>query len=197
MKNGATYGWGTLRKISDNIAEIKWVYVCRKEYGKKGLCWTKEMMAEYIENVIARMIYKTKNGVLNWKSVGKIDDWENVKKQIERTKEVNLKDYFINDSKSYGVYKNGGYVLVLNICYGNAPVFSPALDMYIFVVKINADLPPQNLSDYDREGYKNLLHELVESIEHQKKEEYTMPDCLYDFLGKILGEDEDGRLINE
>lgn len=155
------------------------------------------MMAEHIENVITRMINKTQNGVLKWKSVGKYDDWENVKRQIERTKEVNLKDYFIDDSKSYGVYKNGGYVLVLNICYGNAPVFSPALNKYILIAKINADLPPQNLSNCDCEGYKNLLHELVESIEHQKKEEYNMPDCLYDFLDKILGEDEDGRIINE
>lgn len=155
------------------------------------------MMADYIENTIERMISKTQNGVLKWKAVDKIDDWENVKRQIERTKEVNLKDYFIDDSKSYGVYKNGGYVLVLNIRYGNAPVFSPALDMYILVVKINADLLPENLSNYDCKGYKDLLYYLVESIEQQKNEEYIMPDCLYDFLDKILGEDEDGRIINE
>lgn len=155
------------------------------------------MMAEHIENTIVRMIDKTQNGVLKWKSVDKIDEWESVKRQIERTKEVNLKDYFIDDSKSYGVYKNGGYVLVLNIRYGNAPVFSPALDMYILVVKINEDLLPENLSNYDCKGYKDLLHELVETIEYQKKEEYIMPDCLYDFLDKILGEEEDGRIINE
>lgn len=155
------------------------------------------MIAEHIENVITRMIKKTQNGALKWKSVDKIDNWENVKRQIEGTKEVNLKDYFIDDSKSYGVYKNEGYVLVLNICYGNAPVFSPALDKCILIVKINADIPPHNLSNYDCEEYKNLLHELVEAIEHQKNEEYIMPDCLYDFLDKIIGEGGDGRIINE
>lgn len=165
---------------------------------KKGFSWNKkEMIAEHIENVIMEMIEKTKNGVLKWKLVDKIDDWETVKKQIEKAKEVDLKDYFIDDEKSYVVCKSGGYVMALNIRYGNAPVFSPALDKYILVVKINADLMPENLSNYDSQGYKDLLQELVEAIEDQKNEEYIMPDCLYNFLEKVLGEDEDGRIINE
>ncbi len=155
------------------------------------------MMAEHIENKIVEMIEKTKNGALRWKPVDKIDDWEYVKKQIEKTKEVNLMDYFIDDTKSYAICKDGGYVLVLNIRYGNAPVFSPALDKYILVVKINADLMPENLSNFDRQGYKELLKELVEAIEYQRNEEYIMPDCLCDFLEKVLGEDADGGVINE
>ena len=155
------------------------------------------MIAEHIENTIVEMIEKTKNGVLKWKPIDKIDKWENVKKQIEKTKEVNLKDYFIDDTKSYAVCKSGGYVMVLNIRYGNAPVFSPALDKYILVVKINADLMPENLSNYDWQGYKDLLQELVKAIEDQRYEEYIMPDCLYNYLAKVLGEDEDGRIIIE
>ena len=146
------------------------------------------MMAEHIEIIIEQMIEKTKSEVLKWKSIDKIDGWEDVKKQIEKTKEVNLKDYFIDDTKSYGIRKSGGIVAVLNIRYGNAPIFSSALDKYILVVKINADLMPQNLSRYDVQGYKELLQELVEAIECQRDEEYDMPDCLYEFLEKVLEE---------
>lgn len=154
-------------------------------------------MAEHIKNTIIEMIKITKNGVIKWIPVDKIEDWEYEKKQIEKTKEVNLKDYFIDDTNSYAFCKDGGYVLVLNIRYGNAPVFSPALDKYILVVKINAALMPENLSDFDGQGYKELLQELVEAIEYQRNEEYIMPDCLYDFLEKVLGEDADGRVINK
>lgn len=155
------------------------------------------MIAEYVENRIIELINKTKEGVLKWKSVDKIYEWAEIKKQIEKTKEVDLKDYFIDDTKSYYVYKNGGYIMVLNIRYGNAPVFSPVLDKYILVIKINIDFMPQNLSNYDCQGYKNLLEELVTEIEYQMNEEYNMPDCLYNFFEKILGEDENGRIINE
>jgi len=155
------------------------------------------MIEEYIENTIAPIIEKTKNGVLKWKSVDKIDDWKNVKKQIEKNKENNLKDYFIDDTKSYALCKSGGCIMVLNIRYGNAPVFSPALDKYILVVKINAEYMPENLSNYDWQEYKDLLQELIESIEYQRNEENIMPDCLYNFFEKMLGENEDGRVINE
>lgn len=155
------------------------------------------MIAEYIENFIIKITSKTEIGTIKWKTVDKIEDWEKIKKEIEKSKEVDLRDYFIDDTKSYCVCKRGGYVLVLNIRYGNAPVFSPALDKYILVIKINADFMPENLSNYDWQGYKSSLQKLIETIDYQINEEYIMPDCLYDFLEKILGEDEDGSIINE
>lgn len=155
------------------------------------------MIAEYIGNTIKKMIEKTQNDVLKWKPVDKIDNWEKVKKQIEKTKEVNLKDYFIDDTKSYAVCESGGYVMVLNIRYGNAPVFSPALDKHILVITINAELMPENLFTYDCQGYREMLQDLVEAIEYQRNEECSMPECLYNFFNKVLGEDGDGRVINE
>ena len=59
------------------------------------------MVAEHVETFILRLIIKTKGGKLKWKIVDKIDKWEKIKRQIE--KEIDLKGYFINESKSYGI----------------------------------------------------------------------------------------------
>lgn len=153
------------------------------------------MVAEHVENFIRELIKKTENGKLKWKIIDKFDAWEIIKRQIE--KEIDLKDYFINDTKSYGICKSGGYVMLLNVQYGNAPVFSPVLDKYVLFIKINDDFLPQNLSGYDWQCYKDLLLELIEAIETKENEAYNMPDCMYDFFEKILEEDENGRTIDE
>lgn len=153
------------------------------------------MIDEHVENFILELIKKTQSGKLKWKVIDKFDAWEKIKKQIE--KEIDLKGYFINESKSYGINKSGGYVMLLNLQYSNAPVFSPALDKYDLVIIINDDFFPQNVSDYDYQGYKNLLLELIETIEMKEKEAHIMPDCMYDFFEKILEEDENGNIINE
>lgn len=145
------------------------------------------MVAEHVENFILGLITKTQDGKLKWKVVDKIDTWEKIKRHIE--KEIDLKEYFINESKSYGINKSGGYVMLLNLQYSNAPVFSPALDKYDLFIKINDDFIPQNISNYDYQGYKDLLLQLIEAIEMKENEEYIMPDCMYDFFEKILEED--------
>lgn len=155
------------------------------------------MIAEQIENFIIGLIEKTQKGSLKWKAVEKINAWKEMKEQIQQTIRDDLKDYFIEDSKSYYINKSNGYVMVLNVRYGNAPVFSDALDKYILIVKINDDLLPENLSKHDWQGYKNLLQELTDEIEFQRNEEYIMPDCMYEFFGKVLGEDENGRIIDK
>ena len=156
------------------------------------------MVAERIENFIKGLIKKTESGELKWKAVDKVDTWEMIKKQIKEAKDINLEDYFINDAKSYIIKKNDGYVIVLNVQYGNAPVFSSALDKYILFIKINDEFIPQNLSAYDNtQGYSDLLLELIGSIEVKKNETCNMPDCMYDFFEKILGEDKNGRTIDE
>lgn len=153
------------------------------------------MVAEHVENFILGLIMKTQGGKLKWKTVDKINIWKKMKRQIE--KEIDLKGYFINESKSYGINKSGGYVMLLYLQYSNAPVFSPALDKYDLFIKINDDLFPQNVSDYDHQGYKDLLLKLIETIEMKENEEYIMPDCMYDFFEKILEDDENGNIINE
>ncbi len=153
------------------------------------------MVAERVENFILELVEKTRGGRLKWKVIDKINTWGNIKRQIE--KEIDLKGYFINESKSYGINKCGGFVMLLNLQYSNAPVFSLALDKYVLFIKINEDFLPQNISDYDHQGYKDLLLELIEAIEMKENEEYIMPDCMYDFFEKILEEDENGRITNE
>lgn len=153
------------------------------------------MIAERVEHFILELISKTQDGMIRWKAIDTIDTWEKIKRQIE--KEIDLKGYFINESKSYGINKCGGYVMLLNLQYSNAPVFSPALDKYSLFIKINDAFFPQNIFDNDHQGDKELLIALIEAIEMKEYEEYIMPDCMYDFFKRILGEDENGRTINE
>lgn len=155
------------------------------------------MIADRIETFIIGLISETRKENLKWKRVSKIKEWEILKKEIERTTEVDLKDYFIDDTRSYCINKSEGYVMVLNIRYGNAPVFSPALDKDVLVIKINEDFSPQNLSLYDMDGYKELLKVLVDSIEHQINIEYLMPDYMYEFFSDVLGENKNGRTADK
>lgn len=156
-----------------------------------------KVVADNIEIFINGLIHETRRKNLKWKRVSKIKEWVKLKKEIESTKEVDLKDYFIDTSKSYCITQNEGYVMILNIRYGNAPVFSPALDKDVLVIKINEDFLPQNLSLYDVDGYKDLLKELVDVIERQINVEHLMPDCMYEFFRHVLGEDKDGRIVDK
>lgn len=74
------------------------------------------------------------------------------KKEIE--KEIDLKGYFINESKSYGINKSGGYVMLLNFQYSNASVFSPVLDKYNLFINI--------ISKYHLD--EKLIYQLVDCI---------------------------------
>ncbi len=153
------------------------------------------MVAERVESFILELITKTQAGKLEWKVINKINTWKKIKGQIE--KEIDLKEYFIEESKSYGIKKSEGYVMLLNLQYNNTPVFAPVLDKYHLFIKINDDFSPQNISDYDYQGYKDLLIKLIEAIETKENKEYIMPDCMYDFFEKILEEDKNGNIVNE
>lgn len=153
------------------------------------------MMAEHVENFILELIKKTQSGGIEWKVINKLYAWKNIKKEIE--KEIGLDGYFINESNSYGINKCGGHVMLLNLRYSKALVFSPALDKYVLFIKINDDFLPENISKYDHQEYKDLLLKLFETIEMKEKEKYIMPDCMYDFFEKFLEEDKNGRTIDE
>lgn len=142
-------------------------------------------MAEHVENFILGLKEKTQSGGIEWKVINKLSAWKDIKKEID--KEIGLDGYFINESKSYGINKCDGYVMLLNLQYSKALVFSPALDKYVLFIKINDDFLPQNISNYDHQEYKDLLLELFETIEMKENEKYTMPDCMYDFFEKFLG----------
>lgn len=156
------------------------------------------MIADRIEKFIFDLISKTKKGELEWKCVDKFVEWELIKKEIEKAEEFNLNTYFIDNTKSYCIKKGGGYVMVLHIRYGKAQVFSPALDKYVLIIKMNDDLSPENLSNYNGEnGYKSLLTDLVHEIELQKRPKYDMPEYMYEFFDKVLEEGDNGRITNE
>lgn len=156
-----------------------------------------EMIAERIYNFLIELIDKTNNEELDWQLVEKISTWEQIKKEIVNGKEFDLEDYYIDDKKSYVLNEGVGYVFALRMRYGNAPIFSPALDKYVLVVKINDEHEPENLSKYDaEEGYKGLLEELINLIEACKIYN-NMPDSMYDFFDRILGGEKSGRVVDK
>lgn len=148
------------------------------------------MMADQIERFILKLKDKTQEGEVKWNVLSQFAEWNSIKKEIEKSSRVNLKNYYIDDEKSYCFKRNNGYVIVLYVRYSKAPIFSPALDKCILLVKMNDDFPPENLSTYNSEdGYGNLLIELLKVIDKKKQEEYNLPECMYDFFYQILRKD--------
>ena len=106
--------------------------------------------------------------------------------RIEKSDDIDLKDYFIEADQSYVIEKNGAYVMLLRLCYGNASIFSPALDKYMLVAQIHEEIPLENLSGYDYDGFERELEQLLQLIEDKKWEKYEMPDDLHRFFTMIL-----------
>ena len=155
------------------------------------------MIDEQIENVIIEMQEKTENNKIKWISVNKLHNWNRIKSRIEKAKDENLKDFFIDEDYSYGFEKKEGYILLLNMRYSRASIFSPALDKHILIAIKNRDLIPINLSLYVKDGYRALVEELVGKISIQMEKDHEEPGDLYNFLAAMLEDDEDGRYTDE
>lgn len=155
------------------------------------------MMADQVERFILELKDKTQKGKLKWKVLTQFAECDRIKKEIEKSSRINLKNFFIDAEKTYYLNINDGYVIVLYVRYSKAPIFSPALDKRILLVKING-FPPENLSAYNSvDGYGNILLELTEVINEQKQEEYSFSEYMFDFLDKILREDENGSFTDK
>ena len=113
------------------------------------------MVADQVESFINDLQERTSNGRLVWKPVSSMGDWEKKKHRIEKSEDIELKDYFIEDDQSYVIEKNGAYVMLLRLRYGNAAIFSPALDKYILVAQINEEIPLENLDMIVKDLKKN------------------------------------------
>lgn len=155
------------------------------------------MIDEHIENVIIEMQEKTENDKIKWKRVNKLHNWNRIKSRIEKAKDENLKDFFIDEDYSYGFEKKEGSILLLNMRYSRASVFSPALDKHILIAIKNRDLIPINLSQYVTDGYRKLVEELVDKITIQIEKHHEEPGDLYNFLAAMLEDDEDGSITDE
>lgn len=148
------------------------------------------MIADQIERFILDLNCKTQEGELKWKVLAQFTECDRIKKEIEKSSKVNLKNFFIDDERSYCLNKGDGYVIVLYVRYSKAPIFSPALDKRFLLVKINDDFPLENLSAYSGEdGYGGLLLELAETIDVQIQEKYSTLEYLHEFFVRMLGED--------
>lgn len=155
------------------------------------------MVADQVESFINGLQERTSNGRLVWNPVSGVEDWEKKKHRIEKSKDIELKDYFIEDDQSYVIEKNGAYVMFLRLRYGNAAIFSPALDKYILVAQINEENPLENLSGYDCEGFEKELEKLHQLIEDKKWEQYEMPDDLHRFFDMILEDKDNGDIADK
>ena len=155
------------------------------------------MVADQVESFINELQERTSNGRLVWNPVSGLEDWEKKKHRIEKSEDIELKDYFIEDDQSYVIEKNGAYVMLLRLRYGNAAIFSPALDKYILVAQINEEIPLENLSGYDCEGFEKELEKLLQLIEDKRWEKYEMPDDLHRFFDMILEDKDNGDIADK
>ena len=148
------------------------------------------MVADRIEEFISALKDKTQQEQLDWQILSQLPEHNKIKREIEKLGRSSLKNYFIDEEKSYCLYKCRGYVIILYLQYSKAAVFSPSLDRRILLVQISKDFPFQNLSLYNAEdGYDKFLQELSQIIERQRQERDCAPDNLYAFFNKILEEE--------
>ena len=147
------------------------------------------MVAERIEKFISVLKDKMQQEQWDWQILSQVPEYNKIKRGIEKLVRSSLKNYFIDDEKSYCLNKCGGYVIILYLQYSKADVFSPSLDRRILLVQISKDFPFQNLSLYNAEdGFDESLQELSQIIERQRQERNCFPDDLYVFLNKMLEE---------
>lgn len=59
------------------------------------------MVADQVESFINELQERTSNGRLVWNPVSGVEDWEQKKHRIEKSEDIELKDYFIEDDQSY------------------------------------------------------------------------------------------------
>ncbi|MCI6064845.1 hypothetical protein MR818_05650 [bacterium] len=147
------------------------------------------MVSEHINGFIMQLIEKTEKGQIKWQRIERMPDWYIEKRML--THMIN-EEYFIDDEESFFIEKEDGYLVFLCVKYGNAVVFSPALDKYLLIAKIHEGMPLENLTKYSSDEYIVQLKQLHEEIQRECYGKYEMPDELYKFLDKILEEDSNG-----
>lgn len=142
------------------------------------------MQSEHTEGFIEGLCEKTQNGQIRWEPLRMCKKWVQFEAELGDMDE-RMEAYGASLDNSYFLEKEGGYVFLLEVHYGNKNLFSPALDKYVLAVKINDMIPFQYLCDSDNEAWKPLLEELYGYV--CREDAYTMPDALYDFMDKVLG----------
>lgn len=144
-------------------------------------------MVYKIERFIDGLIEQTKNNKLDWRAARTISDWREIRKELDDSEVVSMTDYFIDDKNSYVIKYDEGYIFLLKMRYANAMIFSPALDKYLLVVKINENVLFENLCNYDEGNlFQDQLLGLNKYIQENSFERLSMPESLYSFMNHVL-----------
>lgn len=141
------------------------------------------MQAERTEGFIEGLCEETQSGQIKWQPLRMCKEWERF---VTESDDMNgeLEAYGVELDNSYFFAKEGGYVFLLEVHYGNKKLFSPAMDKYVLAVKINDMIPFQYLCDSENAEWKPLLEELYRYV--CREDSYAMPDALYEFMDKVL-----------
>lgn len=147
------------------------------------------MTSNQVEFFLDGLIENTDTAKLKWKPLSELKCWKKLCQELKFSDPIAFKEYSFSNIDSYYIEKEGGYVLLLSACYGNAPIFSPAFDQKFLVIKICSDIPFMNLCDYDSNGFKEKINALYEIILYKKSEQIEMPDAMYAFFNSIINGD--------
>ena len=149
------------------------------------------MMSDQVYRFIEGLIKKTDRGKLQWELFTSCRIKNEIIGEINNGR-ANFDPIFnsIRENASYYLKCEEGYVFLFSVYHGDADVTSPEFDTDSIMVKINDVLPLMDLSLYFEEEQKKLS-QLRLMVENYLETRYPLPDTLYDFMYKVVGNDEE------
>lgn len=146
------------------------------------------MMSDQVYGFIEGLIRKTDRGELQWELFTTCRIKNEIISEIRNGRadfDPNVNS--IRENSSYYLEYDGGYVFLFSVYHGDADVTSPEFDTESIMVKINDVLPLMDLSSYYEDEQKKLS-QLRLIVENYLETRYPLPDTLYDFMNKIVGD---------
>ncbi len=136
------------------------------------------------------LIEKTKEKKLDWKPLSQYKGWNSIEDMVAVGN--NVPDFRVDSirvSNSFYLESGEGYVFLFEVFHGNPEITSPEMDTIALMVKVNQLLPIENLSFFTEEEQEQLSI-LQLYVEKYCDKKLSYQDTLYDFLEKVVGEEE-------
>ena len=130
---------------------------------------------------------------MDWRPLAALDEWDSIIRNEYDKHELGGDSVII--SKSFFLRSGEGYVFLLNIIQDNSTKSISVKERVALMVKINAVLPLDDLSNYYNEE-QDKLRSLQTVIEKYFKQKFCYPDVLYSFLNQVICDDGVNREKN-
>lgn len=156
------------------------------------------MMAEQTYKFISCLVDMTKNDKIEWNLFSCYKGRKKVYAELENGR--GGFDYGVNtirESNSYYFKYKNGYVFLFEVFHGDPNVTSPQMDSLALMIKLDNEMPLQNITNYDSYEWQSKLKILRLLVEHSIEQKYNLPDALYSFMDDIINSGSSGRNDNE